>query len=568
MDNEELRTINHLVGSGQLADAKARGLDYSRRNPSDIDALYMTVMLCLEVGDLQAAVHNIFRLLDLRPQDAEAYFHLGRAYTVKRDFAKAAACFHKAIELAPALAEAYAALGYVLLSQCKITESEAATRKAISLTVDYENSHMHLAALPRPTSSFARSYSNLLFTLSYNVMYTPQRLLAEHKEYDRRLGGKIRARAFTRVREGSPDRRLRIGYVSPDFRKHPVSYFFEPLLDAHDHTEVEVYCYAEVKTPDEVTARLKARTDHWRSTVDLSDETVAQQVDEDQIDILVDLAGHTANNRLGVFAYKPAPVQATYLGYFTTTGLDAMDYWLSDSVLTPLDTVECTTEKIWRLPRCCLAYNPPAGIPEVAVRPRRAPIVFGSFNRWLKTSDEAVALWSAVLRAVPGSRLLLKTNDLSDQTVRTGVRAHFAAYGIEEERLDLRGKTPDVAAHFEQYSEMDIALDTIPRTGGTTTADALWMGVPVVTLAGRRFIERLSATMLSAVGLDELIATDSRDYIAKAVGLAKDPERRMRLRAGLRSRMAGSELCDGRGLAAALEAAYREMWRRYLGRET
>jgi protein O-GlcNAc transferase len=290
---------------------------------------------------------------------------------------------------------------------------------------------------------------------------------------------------------------------------------------------------------------------------------VAAQIKADGVDILIDLAGHTAHSRLSVFTFKPAPVQATYLGYFTTTGVEAMDYWLSDEVLTPADTVEQSSETIIRLPRCCLVYTAPEEAPAVVERPRGGAPVFGNFNDLSKAGPGSVEAWSEILRRVPESRLLLKAKQLGDGEQREAWWRRFEAEGIERGRIELRTQTKDKGEHLAMYGEVDIALDTMPRTGGATTAEALWMGVPVISLAGKRFIERLSASMLEAAGLDELVAGDVEGYIDRAVGLAGDEARRRDYRAGLRQRLQSSPLCDAAGLAQALEAAYHAMWQHW-----
>jgi predicted O-linked N-acetylglucosamine transferase (SPINDLY family) len=414
----------------------------------------------------------------------------------------------------------------------------------------------------RPNDLMA--HSNLLFLLSYHVLCSPEEMLREHREWDRVQGAEGRAHRYEhRADSGKDKQRLRIGYVSPDFRRHSVSYFFEPLLAQHDRALVEVTCYAEVARGDAMTERLQGLSDHWCNTVGMSDAQLAQRIYADGIDILVDLAGHTGKNRLRAFTFKPAPIQCSYLGYFATTGLAAMDYWLTDEVLTPADTVEQSSETIYRLPRSCLVYEAPDVAPAVVERPAGGPVTFGSFNDLSKVSAAAVEVWSEILRRVPGSRLLMKARQLAGEAECSAWEARFAAQGIEAERLILRSRTEGQAEHLAMYGEVDIALDAIPRTGGATTAEALWMGVPVISLAGERFIERLSATMLNAVGLDELVAMTTADYIEKAVALAGDAERQRVLRQGLRARMASSPLCDARGLAQALEAAYQVMWQHW-----
>jgi predicted O-linked N-acetylglucosamine transferase (SPINDLY family) len=262
-----------------------------------------------------------------------------------------------------------------------------------------------------------------------------------------------------------------------------------------------------------------------------------------------------------VFAYRPAPVQVTYLGYCTTTGLETMDYWITDSILTPPETVERSSEEIWRLSRCWLSYRPNPAAPAVTDRSGQETVTFGSFNNFSKLTQRVVAIWSECLRSVPGSRLILKTREFANAWAQEMLLARFEQEGIGPERIELRTAS---ANYLAEYGDVDIALDTFPRTGGATTADALWMGVPVVTLAGQRMIERQGVSMLQAVGLDELVAGDEADYVARVVALARDPARRAGLRAEQRQRMATSDLCDGAGLAAALEEAYRQMWQRYV----
>lgn len=584
-------------------------------SPLDADTWYLRGMAEAQANALDEAARSFQRVIALAPGDAITHYNLARIRRLQGRFDEAAAGYRESLRLQPALAEAHLSLGDMARDRGELKQAMVHYENALGVRTDYAEAYNNLGIVlkrrgdpegalrawrkavecnpglaagwnnigdelrqigdPRRAiehyrralalrPDFSLAHSNVLFALSYHVLASPEALLAESREWDRRHGAVGRAATFEHRHAGDPEKRLKVGYVSPDFKRHSVSYFFEPILRSHDRGKVEVYCYAEVAEPDAVTERLRQQADHWRSTIGLSDEALAGRIHQDGIDVLVDLAGHTAHNRLRAFTYRPAPVQATYLGYFATTGLSAMDYWLSDAVLTPPDTVERATEAIWRLPRCCVSYAPPSEAGAVAARAKGGPVTFGSFNHISKVSDEAVALWGAVLRAVPDSRFILKTRYLRDEATRTKLLARFAEVGIDADRIELRGGTPDITEHFAAYGEIDIALDTVPRTGGTTTADALWMGVPVVSLAGPRFIERLSATMLTAVGLEELIATDTADYVAKSVALAKDPERRAGMRTELRARMAASDLCDGRSLADALETSYRAMWRRHL----
>ncbi len=515
--------------------------------PDDAEAWNNLGSALYRSGDPFAAIEAYRQSLRFDPDEPQVLNNLGCALSDVADYEQAIACYRQCLRHPEKRAEAWTNLGNIHRSLGEIDEALRCYEQALEIRPDYP-----------------LALSNRLFVEAYHVLLEPEAMLAAHREWDARFGGPERAGRFRHERGGDPERRLRIGYCSPDLRRHSVSYFLEPILAHHDRERFEIHCYAEVASPDEVTARLRGLVDGWVSTVGQSDEAVADRIHADGIDILVDLAGHTAGNRLGVFAYRPAPVQVTYLGYFTTTGLSAMDYWLTDAVVTPADTVERTTERIWRLPRCSLGYTPPESAPAVAERPADGPLVLGCFNDLSKVTPRAIGLWSRVLRRLPEARLLLKARQLADAGMCEQVRSAFAAEGIDPGRLDLRGRTADLEAHLSLYGEVDIALDTVPRTGGATTAEALWMGVPVVTLAGERYIERLSATMLTAVGLEDLVCADESSYVERVAALAADTAGRRALRAGLRERMAASCLADGRDLAAAIEAAYRGFWRRWL----
>jgi predicted O-linked N-acetylglucosamine transferase (SPINDLY family) len=358
-----------------------------------------------------------------------------------------------------------------------------------------------------------------------------------------------------------PERRLRIGYVSKDFGRHPVGYFLLPVLSSHDHASVEVYCYSGRIREDDVTGRLRESADVWRSTTDLDDRDLASMVRDDSIDILVDLSGHTGGSRLLVFAEKPAPIQVSWAGYAGTTGLSTMDYLISDWRETPEGSDRWYVEKVVRLPDCYVCYEPPEYAPPVVPLPalKKGHVTFGCFNNLAKVRPGVVALWSKILREIPNARLLMITKQLSDPDTRRRYLEMFSAGGVGE-RVDLSGDRPHIDL-LAGYGEIDIALDPFPYSGGLTTLESLWMGVPVITLGGDRFASRHSLSHLTAVGLPELIASGPDDYIARAVGLACDPERLATLRRELRPRMAASPLCDGSRFTRNLEDAYRYMWR-------
>ena len=544
------------------------------------DAYFLLGNVFLKQEKLAEAEQAFQRVLNYKSDHAGAYNNLGLVLLAQKRNEEAALQFRAALELQPDSVFTRSNLAKALFEQGLYAAAIVQHKQALHLSPDNAGFHYNLGiaygdygdlvhseeeyrTALRLRPSYLAAHSNLLFLLSYNVLRSPEEMLREHCEWDRVQGEEGRKHLFKHASQGDPERRLRVGYVSPDFRKHSVGYFFEPLLAEHDHERVEITCYAEVAQGDEMTARLQGLSDHWCCTVGMSDAQLAQRIYDDGIDILIDLAGHTSKNRLRAFTFKPAPIQVTYLGYFTTTGLAAMDYWLTDEVLTPADTVELSTETIYRVPRCSLVYQAPEEAPAVVERPAGGNVTFGSFNDLSKVSEEAVVYWSEILQRVPGSRLLLKARQLAGEEERDAWGSRFERQGIDAERLIMRSKTAGRAEHLAMYGEVDIALDAMPRTGGATTAEALWMGVPVISLAGARYIERLSASMLNAVGLDELVAETGEDYVERAVALAADPVWRQELRAGLRGRMQGSALCDARGLAQALEAGYQDMWRQW-----
>jgi predicted O-linked N-acetylglucosamine transferase (SPINDLY family) len=358
-----------------------------------------------------------------------------------------------------------------------------------------------------------------------------------------------------------PERRLRVGYVSRNLSRHSVGYFVEPVIEHHDRRRYDVYCYYTHALSDDVTARLARAATVWRHLPGIAHDALAAIVEEDAIDVLVDLGGHTKMNSLPAFAREPAPVQITWLGYPDTTGLSSIAYRVTDDVADPPGAADALhTEQLLRLAAPFLCYRPPRDAPEVAPR-HSAEVVFGSFNTLVKVNDPLVALWSRVLAAVPRSRLVLKSALLDNATARARVLERFAAHGIAADRIALRAWSGDLAGHMAAYGEIDIALDTFPYNGTTTTCEALWMGVPVITLAGDVHMARVGATLLASVGLEALIARTANDYVQAAASLACDTARRAALRAGMRERLAASKLLDHAGYTSRLEAAYRGAWR-------
>lgn len=360
--------------------------------------------------------------------------------------------------------------------------------------------------------------------------------------------------------------KLKIGYVSPDFKRHPVGKFIAPIIKHHDHQKFEIYCYGEIQKVDEITEEIKASCDHWRSTLGLTDAEVIEQIKQDQIDILIDLAGHTDDNRLPIFFSKPAPIQASYLGYFATTGIPTIDYWITDHHLHPLDTEEKTSETIWRLPRCYVAYQPSPEALEVNPLPALSSeyITFGCLNNFSKLNPFLLSLWAKILQALPQSRLILKSHyhNLDDPEEKQSVELFLQEQGFNLEQVELIDSPTLAEDYFALYHRIDIHLDTFPYNGCTTTCDALWMGVPVLTLAGDRKIQRMGNSLLQAISLGDWIAHSPEEYVNKAITFAQDLEAIAQLRTSLRERFQKSQLGDIEGLTLALENAYQQMWKK------
>ena len=409
-------------------------------------------------------------------------------------------------------------------------------------------------------------HSSLLFALNYSATHSATDIFAAHKNWGDLMMSTINAPPSLYVNQPVVTRKLRLGYVSPDFRRHAVAYLIEPVLAAHNHEAFHIVCYANVTKEDEVTVRLRSTVSEWRDIAGMNDEAVIDMIRHDKIDILIDLAGHTAGNRLGVFARRPAPIQIAWLGYYNTTGLPAMNYILTDVHANPVGDEQAFVEEMVRLPHTRFCYRPPEYAPsnKPVIAPGEPIVTFGSFNKLVKINQDVVALWSQILQRVPNSRMVLKAKQFVDLNERKRWELLFFEQGIAPDRLDLRGYSPHVEM-LAEYIEIDIALDPFPFTGGLTTFEALWMGVPVITLSGETMVGRQTASMLTVMGHNELIATSREQYVQLAVSLAGETDQLATFRKTLRADMAGSPLCDAVGFTGDLEYAYRTLWQHWCG---
>lgn len=469
---------------------------------------------------------------------------IGRSHQARR-------CFEQALEHDPSFGAAMNNLGSVLKDVARYDEALGWLRKGAEALRDNPAAH-----------------SNVLFTLVGYELEPAQQRLEEAQRFAARFGQHPFERWRDRIPNPDPQRRLKVGLISPDFCRHAVSYFVEPLLEQWDRRELEICLYSCGEQIDDYSARLQEKADQWVDLRGQADEACLAQILRDEIDILVDLAGHTAGNRLALLAAKAAPIQATYLGYYGTTGLPQVDYWITDPVLHPpeRDAQDPCTETRWRLDRCYVSYRPLPQAPAVQPPPceRKGLITFGSFNQTRKITPRTAAHWMEVLRAVPESRLLLKSKNLGEEVERHRVQELFQGLGLAPERLELRGHSPSLEEHLAGYHDVDIALDTFPYTGCTTTADALWMGVPVLTVAGESMVSRQAAAVLSGVGEGGWICADGAEMAARALELSQDRGRLRERRLQQRAKVATSPLLDHAGLARSLASSFRQWWRRWL----
>lgn len=518
------------------------------------------------------------------PLNAEAWCNLGLIYKRMGKSPQAEAAYRRALDVRPDFPEAHSNLSVVLTDDGHTGAAMDHCRAALTARPQFAGALNNLARAMKYSGRAGESLAwfekarqaapddrtigdNFLYCLSYVHDGDPALAADHHRQWGRRIEAEIPV-VDDIGREPDPDRPLTVGYVSPDFRRHPVTQFLMPVLRHHRRGRFRIAAFSSVAVPDAVTRQVRGRVDAWHDIAGLSDAAAARRVAQAGVDILVDLAGHTAGNRLGVFARRPAPVQVTYLGYPQTTGLTRMDARITDAWADPDgdDRDRRYTETLVRLPGCFLCFDAPAASPEPSAASGGGPITFGSFNNLAKVNGAVIDAWTAILRQVPDSRLMIKFKSLADAAVRDDVYRRLADRGIPARRVELVGHLPDPADHLRRYLDVDVALDTFPYNGTTTTCEALWMGVPVVALAGSAHAGRVGVSILTSLGLSALAADDVNGYVATAAQLAADREALNALRRGLRRRMQTSPLMDGAALTRHLEAAYRRLWGQWCAR--
>ncbi len=580
---------NHLLGAIACQDGRyeiaVQLISKSILITPDIAEYHSNLGAALEkLGRLDNAAASFHRAIALKPDFADAHGNLGNALQKLGRLEDAVASYHKALALGPDTADTHSNLGNALEKMGLLEDAVASYHKALALNPNAAETHSNLgnaleklgrledavASYHKALSlkpDFAVAHSNLLLAMQYGEV-TSDKLFQEHLSWNENHGTPLQPQSRQHHHVNDPEKRLNVGFVSADFRTHSVGFFVESLFAAHDRQAFAIFCYSNTSQEDATSNRLRTMVEGWRNIVALDDQAVVDAIRDDQIDILVDLSGHTAGNRLLMFTRKPAPLQVTWLGYPDTSGLATIDYRFTDDIVDPPDlSGNWNAERLIRLPNGFHCYRPCEDAPDLAPSPRTVAghITFASFNNLVKVTPAVVHAWALILKQVPGSRLVLKHKSLTCQAVRQRYLSLLKAENVDQDRLTLLPHSPSTQAHLAEYGQIDIALDPFPYNGTTTTCEAMWMGVPVVTLLGGRHAARVGASLLTTIGQDQLIAKSVNEYVETAVALALNPDRLNTIRCGLRGRMQNSPLCDPEGFARDMERSFRSIWREWCG---
>jgi predicted O-linked N-acetylglucosamine transferase (SPINDLY family) len=521
--------------SGRLADAVALYAQAANLAPEWPEPHANLGNVLRKLGRLDDAVPPLRQALALDPNHAKAHNYLGIVLQQLGRLDEAIVHYRRAIELRPNHYEAWNNLGIALNRLGDIREAIAAHRRSLECKPD------------------ARSHSALLFTLHYDPDLSPQAIFEEHLAWAREHEAPLLASQRPHEIDRTPGRRLRIGYVSADFREHTRALFVEPVLEHHDHERFEIFCYSDVVMPDTITQRIRSHADVWRQTAGMPDEQLAELIRRDRIDILIDLTGHMAGNRLPVFARKPAPIQMTWPGYPNTSGLSSIDYCIGDELRDPFGKEKWFSEKLIRLDISSQCYRPSEDSPTLGPPPciAKGHITFASLNKPIKHNAFVIEAWSRILHAVKDSRLMLLANPSADQPMLD----RFAAHGVDAKRIELipRQSRRD---YLDLHNRIDINLDPWPYNGHTTLLDGLWMGVPAVVLEGQSHVSREGSAVMRLLGLSELIANSFDQYVLTATGLSMNRACLGSLRNSLRSRFENSPLMNHMALTRRLESSF------------
>lgn len=567
-----------LKDQGKLDEAVANYQQALQINPNSAEAHCNLGVVFTVLGKFDEAVTSFQRALQLEPDMAKAHNNLGVTLKDQGKLDEALACFQRALLIKPACAETISNVGSALAAQGKLDEAVAKFERSVELApesadalVNMGNALTGQGKLDEAITScqraldikpdYAEAHSNLLLTRQYVPGVTLEGLAREHAEWNRRHAEPLKVDWKKRTGRFNADKRIRIGFVSPDLGCHPVGYFLISTFERLNAEDFASICYSDRAQADDLTLRFKTAASQWYDTAGMTNKSLAEKIRADEIDILFDLSGHTAGNRLLLFARKPAPIQVTWAGYVGTTGLEAMDFLMADRYHVPIHSEPHYQETVIRLPDAYVCYEPPAEAPPVASLPAlsNGSVTFGSFNNPSKLNADVVAVWAEILRRVDCSRLLLKYRGFNDVSNRQRVENLFSSQDVDTQRIMLEGSSPRDEL-LASYSRVDVALDTFPYSGGLTTCESLWMGVPVVTCPGETFAGRHSLSHLSNVGLPQTVCTSHDGYIQCAVELGNDLPELAHVRSGLRDKMANSPLCDAESFTRSFETECRRIW--------
>lgn len=533
-------------------------------------------------GFSDKAVDAFRRALTLKPDQAESWCNLGLIYRDRRQDQQALDCFNQAIDLKPEMVTSYINLGSLLhgtgrqlmgleyLEHArKLDQTDPMTYMALGSCFQdlgrFDDAVVCYCTALELQPDFADAFSNLLFALNYHPTLSAEDIFKVYQQFEE-INTLVPLEGWQAPSNSrDPGRRLKIGYVSPDFRVHPMQNFLEPVLALHDREKFEIFAYADLSAPDWMSERYRGYVDHWTTINTLHNYELADRVRQDGIDILVDLAGHTAKNRLKAFSLKPAPVQVSWMGYGSTTGMRSIDYFLGDGVMMPQGCEPTMAEAPWRLPVAGFVYRPPANFPMPTPLPalRNAYVTFGSLSRAVRLNDELIVVWAELLKRVPTSRMVINSRDFTHPEMQDWMCGRFSALGVDPARLDVDYSTPA----WIPMADVDIMLDCFPHNSGTTLIEGLYSGLPFVTLAHRPTVGRLGSSLLTSIGHPEWIGADVEGYLQIAAGLAADIPKLAHIRETLRGEVAQSAAMDEEGFTRRVEQGYREMWEIYCSKQ-
>ena len=570
----------NLHKAGNVPEAENLYKQIIAKTPTHADSYNMLSIIYGQRRDFNAAKESVNKALELQPNNLA--YNFGKAFILTNmlDYAGAEESYKKVVALNKNFPDAYLQLGIIQRDMGKISEAINNFKICLAIAPNSMPAIANLGNTIFDTGDVTEALkyykkgaemqpnnadvaSNFILSLHYDELSTRDELFAMAKKWAEKFMPESLAKK-THPNTKEPERKLRIGYVSADFKAHPVGFYLEGVFENHDKNNFEIYCYANQMHSDKITQKIAKAADKWFVISEMPDEHVIKLIENDKIDILIDMGGFSANNRLSVFARKPAPVQMTWIGYFDTTGMKAMDYIVSDKFLIPEGQEKYYVEKPLRLPNCYVTMRPPQFDITVGELPAKTNgyITFASFNNSRKLNKAVVELWAEILNKVPNSKLLLKSKAFVDENLRGKFLEFFVSRDIAKERLTFSGHT-FIEQMFAEYDNVDIALDTFPFTGNTTSSHALWMGVPVITLAGDNYVARMSSTILNAVGHPEFVAKDKKQYVEKAVSLANNVELLAKIRKSLRQDFETSKLSDAKTFTKELEAEFRKAWKEW-----